>query len=51
VPFGADDFEESNPHNPAYKQEFFGPVALVLPAKDEEKAIAIVNDSPALVLR
>jgi len=34
------------PDNPAYKQEFFGPVALVFPAKDEEDAIAIANDSP-----
>src|ERR1700689_2112732 len=34
------------PDNPAYKQEFFGPVALVLSAKDEEEAIAIANDSP-----
>ena len=32
--------------NPAYKQEFFGPVALILPAKDENEAIAIANDSP-----
>ncbi len=32
--------------NPVYKQEFFGPVALVLPAKDEDEAIAIANDSP-----
>jgi len=32
--------------NPAYKQEFFGPVALILPAKDEEEAVAIANDSP-----
>jgi succinate-semialdehyde dehydrogenase / glutarate-semialdehyde dehydrogenase len=32
--------------NPAYKQEFFGPVALIFPAKDEEEAIAIANDSP-----
>src|ERR1700723_1854931 len=32
--------------NPAYKQEFFGPAALVFPAKDEEEAIAIANDSP-----
>ena len=34
------------PGNPAYRQEFFGPVALVLAAKDEEEAIAIANDSP-----
>jgi succinate-semialdehyde dehydrogenase/glutarate-semialdehyde dehydrogenase len=34
------------PGNPAYRQEFFGPVALILPAKDEEEAIAIANDSP-----
>jgi succinate-semialdehyde dehydrogenase/glutarate-semialdehyde dehydrogenase len=32
--------------NPAYNQEFFGPVALVFPAKGEEEAIAIANDSP-----
>ena len=34
------------PDNPAYRQEFFGPVALILPAKDEEEAISIANDSP-----
>jgi len=34
------------PDNPAYKQEFFGPVALIFTAKDEEEAIAIANDSP-----
>ena len=34
------------PDNPAYRQEFFGPVALVFPAKNEEEAIAIANDSP-----
>jgi len=32
--------------NPAYNQEFFGPVALVFSAKGEEEAIAIANDSP-----
>ncbi len=37
---------EITPDNPAYRQEFFGPVALILPAKDEEEAIAIANDSP-----
>jgi succinate-semialdehyde dehydrogenase/glutarate-semialdehyde dehydrogenase len=34
------------PDNPAYRQEFFGPVALIFPAKNEEEAIAIANDSP-----
>jgi succinate-semialdehyde dehydrogenase/glutarate-semialdehyde dehydrogenase len=33
------------PENPAYRQEFFGPVALIFPAKDEAEAIAIANDS------
>src|SRR6202522_4331106 len=32
--------------NPAYKQQFFGPAALVFPAKDENEAIAIATDSP-----
>jgi succinate-semialdehyde dehydrogenase/glutarate-semialdehyde dehydrogenase len=35
-----------SPENPAFKQEFFGPVALVFSAKDEAEAIAIANDSP-----
>lgn len=34
------------PENPAYKQEFFGPVALIFPARNEDEAIAIANDSP-----
>lgn len=34
------------PDNPAFRQEFFGPVALVFAARDEEEAIAIANDSP-----
>src|SRR6202167_1367137 len=34
------------PDNPAYHQEFFGPAALVFPAKNEDEAIAIANDSP-----
>src|SRR5580692_2918780 len=34
------------PDNPAYRQEFFGPVALIFVAKDEADAIAIANDSP-----
>jgi succinate-semialdehyde dehydrogenase / glutarate-semialdehyde dehydrogenase len=32
--------------NPAYTQEFFGPVALFFTAKDENEAIEIANDSP-----
>ena len=34
------------PDNPAFKQEFFGPVALVFFAKDEDEAIALANNSP-----
>ncbi len=32
--------------NPAYKQEFFGPVALIFRVADEAAAIALANDSP-----
>ena len=34
------------PDNPAYRQEFFGPVVLFCRAKDEAEAVAIANDSP-----
>jgi len=34
------------PSNPAYHQEFFGPVALFFRAKDETEALTIANDSP-----
>jgi len=34
------------PDNPAFRQELFGPVALFFPARDEEEAIAIANNSP-----
>src|SRR5712672_3114153 len=34
------------PDNPAYRQEFFGPVALFFTARDEDEAVAIANDSP-----
>jgi succinate-semialdehyde dehydrogenase / glutarate-semialdehyde dehydrogenase len=34
------------PDNPAYKDEFFGPVALFFKVKDENAAIALANDSP-----
>ncbi len=34
------------PENPAYKQEFFGPVSLFFRVKNENEAIALANDSP-----
>jgi succinate-semialdehyde dehydrogenase / glutarate-semialdehyde dehydrogenase len=33
------------PDNPAYRDEFFGPVAMFFRVKDEEEAIALANDS------
>lgn len=33
------------PDNPAYYQEFFGPVSMILKAKDDEEAVNIANDS------
>jgi succinate-semialdehyde dehydrogenase/glutarate-semialdehyde dehydrogenase len=33
------------PDNPAYREEFFGPVALFFRVEDEEAAIALANDS------
>ena len=32
--------------NPAFKEEFFGPVALFFRAKSEDAAVALANDSP-----
>ena len=32
--------------NPAYKKEFFGPVALFFRVADENAAVALANDSP-----
>lgn len=34
------------PDNPAYYWEFFGPVSMILRAKDEDDAVSIANDSP-----
>ncbi|MTJ79521.1 MAG: NAD-dependent succinate-semialdehyde dehydrogenase [Telmatospirillum sp.] len=34
------------PGNPAYHQEFFGPVSMIFRARDEDDAIRIANDSP-----
>ena len=35
-----------SPKNPAYKEEFFGPVAMFFRVEDEAAAVALANDSP-----
>jgi succinate-semialdehyde dehydrogenase/glutarate-semialdehyde dehydrogenase len=35
-----------HPENPAYAEEFFGPVFLMFRVRDEEQAIRLANDSP-----
>jgi succinate-semialdehyde dehydrogenase / glutarate-semialdehyde dehydrogenase len=38
--------QDVGPDNPAFKQEFFGPVALFFRVANESAAIALANDSP-----
>jgi succinate-semialdehyde dehydrogenase/glutarate-semialdehyde dehydrogenase len=33
------------PGNPAYREEFFGPVALIFRVRNEDEAVALANDS------
>jgi succinate-semialdehyde dehydrogenase / glutarate-semialdehyde dehydrogenase len=40
-----DSFADIAPENPAFKQEFFGPVAFLFSVNDEEEAIALANNS------
>jgi len=37
---------EVEPGNPAFRQEFFAPVAMIFRVGSEQEAIALVNDSP-----
>jgi succinate-semialdehyde dehydrogenase/glutarate-semialdehyde dehydrogenase len=37
---------EVQPGSPAYAEELFGPVAVIIPAADEAEAIARANDTP-----
>ena len=37
--------EDIKPSNPAFREEFFGPVALFFRVKNEDEAVALANDS------
>ena len=41
-----DSFTDIARENPAFKHEFFGPVALLFSVNDAEEAIALANNSP-----
>ena len=41
-----DSFTDIARENPAFKQEFFGPVALLFSVNDAEEAIALASNSP-----
>ena len=44
--YAASILDNIHPENPAYTDEFFGPVALVVRARDDADAVRIANDSP-----
>jgi acyl-CoA reductase-like NAD-dependent aldehyde dehydrogenase len=44
-----DSFTDIAPENPAFKQEFFGPVTLLFSVNDEEETIALANNSPVVL--
>ncbi|MBW6476266.1 MAG: NAD-dependent succinate-semialdehyde dehydrogenase [Chromatiales bacterium] len=44
--YAATILDQITPAQPAWDEEFFGPVALVIRVQDAEQAIAVANDSP-----
>jgi succinate-semialdehyde dehydrogenase/glutarate-semialdehyde dehydrogenase len=44
--YAATILDQVKPGQRAYREELFGPVAIVIRAKDEEEALRIANDSP-----